>query len=546
MTEHLPDPERDTVLPYLRRLEERIARLETHLGVPAPTPGPEPNGERQHAVLQEAAEGEAELEQRIGEYGLAWAGSTVFLLGFAFLMTFTLNQGYSLLSAAMGYAAAAGIYLLARSWERNFFYLARILVSASLLLGYYTTLRLHYFTASPLLGNSQIAFALLLIFALLPLAVAVKIQSQALAVLPVFLVLMTALLGDHQHVTLPLVTLQAALAVYLALRYDWWRLLNLAICLVYLTHMLWLIDNPVAGHSIRAIAADQYPLVYPFLCAAVFAYPTLFFDREISMDVARICVVFLNCLGCSTVLSLAVVALHPKDSALIALVAFGLLLVCSAVQWLTTHVQFAASVYACFSYLALTIAIYGFARIPEAFLWLALQSFLVVTMALWFRSRTLVVVNAVIYFGILLAYWIISPVSDWVNFSFAFVALLSARVMNWKKERLTLRTDGLRNTYLGATFLMVLYGLYHAVPASYVALSWTLTAVGYFLLSLLLKNVKYRWLSLFNLLATVAYLFLVDLARLDPKFRVVAFLFLGLMAVGISLFYARLRRRAAR
>ncbi len=546
MTEHLPGPERDAILLSLHRLEERITRLEAHLGMSASAPGPVPNGASQIAVSQEAAVDEAELEQRIGEFGLAWAGSTVFLLGFVFLMTFTLNQGYSLLSAAMGYAAASGIYLLARAWQRSFFYLARILVSASLLLGYYTTLRLHYFTASPLIGNSQIAFALLLIFAVLPLLLALKIQSQALAGLPVFLVLMAALLSDHPHVMLPLVTLQAVLAVYLALRYEWWRLLNLTICLVYLTHMLWLINNPVAGHSIRAIAADQYPLAYPFLCAAVFALPTLFFNREASADVARIGVVFLNCLGCSTVLSLAVVALHPKDLALIALVAFGLLLVCSAAQWLRTHLQFAASVYACFSYLALTIAIYGYARVPEAFLWLALQSFLVVSMALWFRSRTLVVVNAVIYFGILVTYWIISPVSDWVNFSFAFVALLSARVMNWKKERLTLRTDGLRNTYLGATFLMVLYALCHAVPASYVALSWTLTAVGYFLLSLLLKNVKYRWMSLFNLLATVAYLFLVDLARLDPKFRVVAFLFLGLMAVGISLFYTKLRRHAAK
>jgi uncharacterized membrane protein len=92
----------------------------------------------------------------------------------------------------------------------------------------------------------------------------------------------------------------------------------------------------------------------------------------------------------------------------------------------------------------------------------------------------------------------------------------------------------------------VLYTLYHAVPGSYVALSWTATAVVYFLLSLLLKNVKYRWMSLLNLLATFLYLFLVDLPGLDPKFRVVAFLILGLLAVGISLFYTRLRHPEGR
>lgn len=89
---------------------------------------------------------------------------------------------------------------------------------------------------------------------------------------------------------------------------------------------------------------------------------------------------------------------------------------------------------------------------------------------------------------------------------------------------------------------MVLFSLHAAVASSFVALAWTATAVVYFLLSLLLNNIKYRWMSLFTLLATVLYLFLVDMARLEPRFRVVAFLFLGLMAVAISLVYTRLRR----
>jgi hypothetical protein len=45
---------------------------------------------------------------------------------------------------------------------------------------------------------------------------------------------------------------------------------------------------------------------------------------------------------------------------------------------------------------------------------------------------------------------------------------------------------------------------------------------------------------------TILYLFAVDLARLDPRFRVVAFLFLGLMTVMISLYYTRIRRTLTR
>jgi uncharacterized membrane protein len=44
------------------------------------------------------------------------------------------------------------------------------------------------------------------------------------------------------------------------------------------------------------------------------------------------------------------------------------------------------------------------------------------------------------------------------------------------------------------------------------------------------------------MLVTVVYLFLVDLASLDPRYRVAAFLFLGVMAVMISLYYTRIRK----
>jgi len=100
----------------------------------------------------------------------------------------------------------------------------------------------------------------------------------------------------------------------------------------------------------------------------------------------------------------------------------------------------------------------------------------------------------------------------------------------------------LRNIYLFIAFVLIFYGLYQSVPSQYVTLSWTLTAVGYFLLSYLLKSGKYRLMAISAMLVTVVYLFLVDLARLDPRFRVAAFLFLGLMAVMISLYYTRIRK----
>ena len=546
MPERFSHPELEAILQQLHRLEKRINRVETALGLHPVEEEDSPEARTFPAELPAAVAGETELEMRIGEFGLAWAGGIAFLLGIVFLMTYTLNQGHSLLSAAIGYSSAAGLFFLSRAWKKVFPYLSKLLIWATLLLTYYATMRLHYFTASPLIGNSPAVLALLLTVILSQGALAVVRRSQALAAIALLLGMFTALLSDTTHVMLALAAVFSAIAVSFALRLGWWRLVNLAIVLTYGTHMLWLVGNPVAGHALHPVEAHWLHLGYLFLCAAVLAWPALSFDESAQIDLARMASVFLNCMGFIGIVSVAVLAVFPKIYGAVFLAASALLLTCSIAQWLKTRLQLAPAVYACFGYLALSVAIYGFAHVLEAFLWLALESFLVVSMALWFRSKALVVANAFIFLGILLAYWLTAPLSVPINFSFALVALGSARVMNWQKERLTLRTDVLRNVYLGITFILILYSLYHAVPPSYVALSWTLVSVVYFFLSQLLKNVKYRWMSLLNLLATVLYLFLVDLPSLDPRFRVVSFLFLGFMAVGISLFYARLRRRARR
>jgi hypothetical protein len=86
---------------------------------------------------------------------------------------------------------------------------------------------------------------------------------------------------------------------------------------------------------------------------------------------------------------------------------------------------------------------------------------------------------------------------------------------------------------------MGLYTLYHLAPKQYITLSWTLLAVTYFLLGLLIKIVKYRYLALGTMVAAALYLFIVDLARIELVFRVVALLFLALISIGLSFYYTK-------
>jgi hypothetical protein len=165
---------------------------------------------------------------------------------------------------------------------------------------------------------------------------------------------------------------------------------------------------------------------------------------------------------------------------------------------------------------ALSITIGGIYKFPLAFFLLSIQSLLVVTMALWFRSRFIVIMNSLLFIGLLIAYLAFADPLHSINFSFAIVALVTARILNWKKKRLEIRTELIRNIYLLTGAAMVLYSLHHAVPTQFITLSWALAAVLFFILSVLIHNIKYRWLAIMTMVVTVFYLFIIDLKNISP------------------------------
>ena len=451
------------LLELLQKLEARTTRIESHLGLTttaasleSPVPEPELSGSSREP------DRESGLELNFGEFGLAWFGSIVLLLGIAFLMTYISGLGHRNLAGAFGFVAAGGLYLTGRIWRQTVTYLSDLTINGSLVILYYATLRLHYFSPDPIIADSTLALGALLAAIALQFCLAAARKSQTLAGVAMLLALISGAVSNSPRMGLPLLVVISFVIVVLALRRGWWTLMLLTIPAVYAGHVVWLLNNPAMGNPMQAISAGEYSLVYLVLCGGAFLVPALVTDPD--SEPRALFVVVLNCVGLSVVASLAVFALYQKNISPPYMVMAGFLLLCSVALWLKSRQEIEASLYACFGYMALSISIYGQAGIPAVFLWLALQSLLVVSMALWFRSRFLVVVNAIIFLTILLAYVAAFPSSDWVNFSFALVGHASARIMNWQKERLTLRTELLRNFYLGTGFLFVLYALYHALP----------------------------------------------------------------------------------
>ena len=92
------------------------------------------------------------------------------------------------------------------------------------------------------------------------------------------------------------------------------------------------------------------------------------------------------------------------------------------------------------------------------------------------------------------------------------------------------------------SFIMVLFALYKSILGQYITLSWVVAGILYFIYSILFKDVKYRLMAISTILASAIYLFLVDLSKISLAYRVIAFLFLAVISIVLSLFYSKSKK----
>jgi hypothetical protein len=483
------------------------------------------------------------LEARIGRFGLAWMGNIVLLFGIAFLTQYLLNNGVRLFSFILGYISAAGIFFLANYLKKTNVHLAFMFKMSAQTLLFYLTLRLHFFTGSPLLQSKPISLILLILIVAFQVYITIKNNSQPFGALSVLFAIITGMTADSTHFILPFIILVAAGTVYYYYRFKWQPLLIVAIIFSYLSYFLWLFGNPLAGHPMQMIS-DQYSgIIYLFGLGAIFSIPNLFRKNDSSSDDYLISVTFVNGVLFTMLLALVVLRFYSKDYVNLFAIITVCCLIYSSILKSSSDWNFASAFYALYGFMAMSISLYGLYGLPKVYLLLSIQSLIVISMALWFRNRLMAIMNSLLFLSILAAYLFAGKWVDGANFSFAIIALVSARIINWQRSRLKIETEFMRNLYLITGFVMVMFALYHAVPGQFVTLSWTMAALLYFLLSFVLKNVKYRYMALGTMICTALYLFIVDLARIELIYRVLALLFLAAISIGISMYYTNRIRK---
>jgi hypothetical protein len=529
----------------LAALEKRLASIEDRLGIaPDKHPLPSPQEETQ-TEPQTSAEGEEEFEFEVGQNWFAKAGVVVIVLGLAFLLTFPYSGLPSALPALFGFALAGGALGLARLWARSFDLLSHYARGSALVLIVFSTLRLFHFGSESAVASQSPAGITILTAALAAtFFIALRQNSLRLFGLALVMAYGSILAVDSALFISSASVALSALCTIIVLRRGWQVILLTAIPMSFLTHLAVALNNPLLGHDLRVVLATNVSCLIIILTTIILAAAVLWRRDRTSETPTVVMASGLN--GAAALILLLVHAPGEGETGLAAppLISLSLiLLLLATILWIRERSRYSTFLYAMTGYAALSCAILTVSPFPAAFAWLSVQSLVVVATAIWFRSRSIIVMNFVIFLLSLAGYVAGVTTETGSSLVFGIVALASARILHWQQNRLELKTDLMRNAYLITALVAFPYALYHLVPRDYVSLSWVGIAAFYYLMNLIIKAQKYRWMGHLTLLLTVLYVGIVGTIQFSPVYRILSFLVLGTTLVAVSLIFTRIRAR---
>lgn len=531
----------ENITNHLIELEKRISKIESYLKLDSKVKE-EKLEKKSHDNSTESIKDDS-LEFKIGQFWLPRVGIVVLSLGIVFLLTFPYKNVTPILPSLFGYILVAGIFWLSYHWRESVSYISRYLKGGALILLYFSTMRLYFFSPNPFLTNLNIELLLLLIIVTVNLYISIRSKSVYLTSVNIFLGYVTAVLSNQPYFIFSCLVLLSTASVYFKLKYQWQSLMIQSIILTYLIHLVWFINNPLMGNELQLVSNHEINLLFILIYAAIFAGGNLLRPKGLPEDDILIVNTILNCFGSFVLFSFVIFTTVKTNQSFYFVFASLIFLLISIVFWRREKSKYSTFFYCILCFTTLSVAlIYGFPK-PDFFIWLCWQSLLVAIAGIWFRSKIIISANILIFVLIFLAYLFYTNNIGLVSISFGLVALFSARIINWQTHRLEIKTELMRNLYLTAAFIAFPYTLYHSIPADYISLSWIGLALVYYLLSLTLNNKKYRWMALFTLLLSVLYIFIIGIYKFEPIYRIISFLVLGVVLLIISIIYTRIRNK---
>jgi hypothetical protein len=479
------------------------------------------------------------FESNLGEYGLAWLGNIVLFFAIAFLGQYFMNIGKPIISFVIGTISICTVFAFSIFSRKNYSYLSYMFNLFGFIILYYVVLRLHFYTDKQVISNYLLETFLLLMVVGFQLFRGIKKNSQALTGLAYTFGMFTAFACNQMHLFFLISIATICIALYYFWQNNWWKSLTYTVIITYFIYLVWILKNHVALFKTPDDLAYYFAFFYFSITTAIYSLVVFKKPNDGMPEIIPLATILMAGIAYSLLLFILVLMNSPKEYISLFAVISIYSITYSIILKYYSPWKYSPALYAMYGFVAISVAIYGIYHFPDAFLLLFYQSFLVLIVALWYRSQTITLINTFLLVILILVYYKLSGILQFVNFSIPAVAFLSARIINWQKERLNIKTDFIRNIYLFTLFFTLLYATKQGLPAQFITVSWLLISGIYFGLSILLKNIKYRWMAMANLLVAALYLFLVDMAKTDIIYRILAFLVFAVVSITISTYYVR-------
>ena len=433
---------------------------------------------------------------------------------------------------------------LAFRWHTTFALVAGYFRGAGMALLYFSVLRLFFFGAEHVLSVESVTGRLLLLAIVAAnIAIALHRQSAWLAALALLTGFVSVVAIGTPGVVFVGVTVLLAAGAWAVVTRDWPWLQLFLIPAGYIAHLLWLINRPWQGRSVELASRPAAGLYMVLAFVLINAMASLLRRDRDEESFATILAVLINCNMGYLLFVLATMGGAPAHFGPAHLAAAVVFLGLAIAFWKLVRSQITTFFYAMTAYLALSVALAKLVAVPELFVWLSAESLLVVATALWFRSKLIVIGNFFVFLGIVVAYMVTATSESGISIGLGIVALLTARILRWQQQRLDLRTELMRNAYLASGFVIFPYATYHLVANAWVPVSWVAVAVAYYVMNLVVRSPKYRWMGHLTLLLTAFYMIVVGIFQLGPAYRIASFLVLGTVLLIVSLIFTMVRAR---
>ena len=433
MQKYLDELDSSPLIDYLKVLELRIQKIESRLGISM-------ESENSEIEIKQAAEDEAEkFEFNLGEYWFAEAGVFIIAIAFAFLLILPYDNINPFIPSAIGFGIAGGLFLISKFWKNSFTHISKHLWGASFLLMYFSTFRLFHLGESPALSNQLIeAGALFAIVAICYFIMRFNV-SVYLTALTLTLLSATTLILNVTWLLLIVNPFVAFLFVYYSKEFNKALFVLYGIILCYGVHFIWALGNPLHSGVMSLNNDPSYNLLGILLYTIIFALPN-FNKEKLNIDLGLHSALAITSAIFGFIIFQLINITTPDHFYLMAyqLMFFFIFSGLSILLFYRSDNHLLTSVFSLIAYAALSIGLIITTELPNVYVFLIWQSLIVAGTAIWFKSKYIIVANFAIFLLIFIAY--ISAVASFglISLSFGIVALISARLLNWQKEKLTI------------------------------------------------------------------------------------------------------------